>query len=165
MRVQSPRSGVIVAEQIKTRAGVSTASHFGSEMAGLGRTGIRSAPVWGMLSEFNEQQIVPGRRRARGSCSPPFESSMIRLAIIKLAASSRLKPAARNAPSKAIATGPSKALATTLLSFGTDDRSLSAGGCARHFRTAIALGSKNRLRWPRLFEQKIRVAKWIVGRG
>jgi len=21
------------------------------------------------------------------------------------------------------------------------------------------------LRWPRLFEQKIRVAKWIVGRG
>jgi hypothetical protein len=22
-----------------------------------------------------------------------------------------------------------------------------------------------RVRWPRLFEQKIRVAKWIVGRG
>ena len=78
----------------------------------------------------------------RGSCSPPFESSMIRLAIIKLAASSRLKPAARNAPSKAIATGPSKALATTLLSFGTDDRSLSAGGCARHFRTAIVRASE-----------------------
>jgi hypothetical protein len=28
-----------------------------------------------------------------------------------------------------------------------------------------ALKSTRVVRWPRLFEQKIRVAKWIVGRG
>jgi hypothetical protein len=31
---------------------------------------------------------------------------------------------------------------------------------------ALAVVAKTRiLKWPRLFEQKIRVAKWIVGRG
>jgi hypothetical protein len=42
-----------------------------------------------------------------------------------------------------------------------------------HQAYTISLISRNRLgnsasgflRWPRLFEQKIRVAKWIVGRG
>ena len=48
------------------------------------------------------------------------------------------------------------------LGYGKTER---LGGLEVHGHLELGRKLNGKVRWPRLFEQKIRVAKWIVGRG